>query len=323
MARQDQHRLAPDPVRQDPDEGRDEDDHHGGDGRQPQRHLLAERAGRGQERGNVGDADVVSDRSQRRDGEGSADRAAMVGEAVAERAVGNGLLARPGGGIRAIPPSSSGRSRRFRRARRRRRRECASPSSQGPLRSSRRRSRPRRRPRAGRRLRWRPRRKRRSGRAGAAVRLRADRRRRRYIRRRPRSPSRSAAGSAALRPPRRSAHGSAARRWRASRRSSERPTSASCAAVPGGRRYGRRRPRPMAASDRRWRSRRASPAATLPRPEEDPRQDGREVEIEREIVPFDDGRESGDGHRAARDGSMIHGNVGHNSLRYRIKNNRI
>ena len=91
-----QQRPAPafGPTRSDriADERRDEDDHHRGDGRQPQRRLLAQRPGRGQEGRDVGDADIISDRAQRRDGEGAADRAAMIGEAVAERAVGNGLL---------------------------------------------------------------------------------------------------------------------------------------------------------------------------------------------------------------------------------------
>ena len=62
--------------------------------------------------------------------------------------------------------------------------------------------------------------------------------------------------------------------------------------------------------------------------EEDARQNGGEIEIEREVVPFDDGRESRDRQRAAGDrdaDSIQFGNVAAERLplRYRIKTNRI
>ena len=158
------------PMRSDSsaDQRRDQDDDHRGDGRQPQRRAFAQRAGRGQEGGHVGDADIISDRAQRRDGEGAGD-AARGGWRSAWRSGLSGTvplvaLAVEFGRFRA---SSSGRSTRCRRARRRRRRGCASPSARGRLAHARRRSAPRRRPRASRRPRSPPRPRRRSARADA------------------------------------------------------------------------------------------------------------------------------------------------------------
>ena len=58
---------AADPVGPPADERSDQNHRDRGDGRQPQGCSLAERSGRSQECRHVGDADIISDRSERRD----------------------------------------------------------------------------------------------------------------------------------------------------------------------------------------------------------------------------------------------------------------
>ena len=245
-----------------PDERRHEDHDHGRDRRQPERNLFAERTRRSHEGRHVGDPDIISDRSERRDRKGAADGSAMMGEAVAKRAFRDRLLGdlpmELGRFLHRRPGDPHGSRER-----------CAEEEGDSPA--------PARKVRLAHRG---------DGERGhadreqgtdlarggggrcdqpapvRAGRLRADRRPRRYIRRRPRIPSRSAKGSGGRPPLPRSANGSGAKRSRASPRSSPRPTAASCAAVPCGRRYGRRRRLRAAASDKRRRNHRARSGAT-------------------------------------------------------------
>ena len=70
--------------------------------------TLAEVADRGQERRHVGDADIISDRAQRRDGEGRARSGAMVFMRVCARAVARGMVQLGAAGARTRGFSSLG-----------------------------------------------------------------------------------------------------------------------------------------------------------------------------------------------------------------------